>query len=109
MLIDLRTYHVQPNTMDRHMQLYAEHGYDVQRKHLGEPIAYLLTESGADVNAYVHIWAYRDAADRERKRTNLRNDPGWHEMQRLSAAAGYLVRQENRLMTPAPFFAFPKA
>lgn len=107
MLIDLRTYRVQPNSMDLHMKLYETYGYDVQRRHLGEPVAYLLTESGRDVNSYVHIWAYEDAGDRERRRAALQADPQWHEMCRRSAEAGYLIGQENTLMRPAPFFRFP--
>ena len=107
MLVDLRTYHVRPNTMAQHMSLYEKHGFAVQSRHLGPPLAYLVTESGADVNGDVHIWTYADAADRAEKRAAMQADPAWHEMQRLSAEAGYLVRQENRLMVPAPFFTFP--
>jgi hypothetical protein len=33
-----------------------------------------------------------------------RPDPEWQAFLKLSAEAGYLVAQENRLLTPAPFF-----
>jgi hypothetical protein len=102
-LLDVRTYHVKPNTMKPHMDLYAEHGFPVQKKHLGEPLAYLTTESGADVNCYIHIWVYENAADRERKRAAMIADPAWHRWQEMSAQAGYLVKQENRLMSPTAF------
>ena len=103
MLYDLRTYTCTPGKIKKHLALYAEHGFDVQRRHLGEPVVYLQTETG-DVNSYVHIWAYDDAADRARKRAALQADPEWAKYLVLSADAGYLQSQTNRLMTPVPFF-----
>lgn len=104
MLYDLRTYTCTPGKIKKHLALYAEHGFDVQRRHLGEPVVYLQTETG-DVNSYVHIWAYDDAADRARKRAALQADPEWAKYLVLSADAGYLMSQNNRLMTPVPFFS----
>ena len=85
------------------MALYAEHGYDVQRRHLGEPLAYLLTETG-NVNSYTHIWVFADAGDRSQRRSALQNDPDWARYLEKSAQAAYLTSQENRLMVRAPFF-----
>ena len=102
-LIDHRTYNVRPGTMQKHLKLYEEHGFAVQKRHLGEPLAYMTTETGADVNCYIHIWVYEDAADRARKRAALQKDPEWHRYLEMSGAAGYLIRQENRLMTPVAF------
>jgi hypothetical protein len=87
MLYDVRTYTCRPGTLKKHLALYAEHGYDVQRRHLGEPLAYLQTETG-NVNSYTHIWVFADAA-------------GYLEK---SAQAAYLVSQDTRLMVPTPFF-----
>jgi hypothetical protein len=76
MLLDHRTYTVKPGTMTRQMALYREFGLAPQKRHLGEPLAYLITESGA-VNTYVHIWVYQDAADRATKRAAMAADPEW--------------------------------
>lgn len=103
MLYDVRTYTCQPGKIKKHLALYAEYGFDVQRRHLGEPLAYMQTETG-DVNSYVHIWVYEDAADRARKRAALQADPAWVDYLARSAEAGYLVSQRNQLMTPVPFF-----
>jgi hypothetical protein len=103
MLYDVRTYTCQPGKIKKHLALYAEYGFDVQRRHLGEPLAYMQTETG-DVNSYVHIWVYEDAADRARKRGALQADPAWVEYLARSAEAGYLVSQRNQLMTPVGFF-----
>jgi hypothetical protein len=103
MLYDVRTYTCIPGTLKKHMALYAEHGYDVQRRHLGEPLVYLLTETG-NVNSYTHIWVFADAGDRSQRRAALQNDPDWAGYLEKSAQAAYLVSQENRLMVRAPFF-----
>ncbi len=107
MLYDVRTYTCIPGTIKKHLALYAEHGFDIQRRHLGEPVVYMQTETG-DVNSYMHIWAYDDAADRARKRSALQADPAWARYLGLSSEAGYLLSQTNRLMTPVSFFK-PKA
>ncbi len=103
MIYDHRTYTCRPGTIQKHFKLYGEHGYDVQRRHLGEPVVYGHVETG-DVNSYVHIWAYEDAADRAKKRAALSADPEWKAYLAKSAEAGYLVSQVNQIMVPTPFY-----
>jgi hypothetical protein len=102
MLLDHRTYTVRPGTMARHLALYEQYGLKPQTRHLGEPLAYLITESG-EVNTYVHIWAYKDAADRATRRAAMQADPEWQAYVQKSGEAGYLAAQKNSLMTPASF------
>lgn len=102
MLLDVRTYTARPGTLQKHLALYAEHGFDIQRHHLGEPLAYMVAESGKQ-NCYTHIWVYEDAADRSARRARLQADPAWVAYLEKSAQAGYLIAQENQLMTPAKF------
>jgi hypothetical protein len=102
MLVDHRTYTVKPGTMAKHMAIYQEYGLVPQKRHLGEPLAYLITESG-EVNTYVHMWVYKDAADRAAKRAAMSADPDWHLYLHKSGEAGYLIGQRNNLMNPAPF------
>lgn len=104
MLFDHRTYTCRPGTIKKQMALYEEHGFEVQKRHLGEPLFYGITETGP-VNSYVHIWVYENAADREKRRAAMQADPDWVSFLQKSAEAGYLVSQENKLMTPAPFFS----
>ncbi|MEO1986990.1 MAG: NIPSNAP family protein [Martelella sp.] len=103
MIYDHRTYTCRPGTIRKHLTLYGEHGFDVQRRHLGEPIVYGAVETG-DVNSYVHIWCYDDAADRAARRAALAADPEWQDYLKRSAEAGYLVSQVNQILAPAPFF-----
>lgn len=103
MIYDHRTYICRPGTIKKHMKLYEEHGWAVQRRHLGQPVLYGAVETG-DVNSYIHVWAYEDAADRAAKRQALIADPEWQSYLAKSADAGYLVSQINTILTPAPFF-----
>ena len=92
MLLDHRTYTVRPGTLAKHMKLYEEHGMAAQKRHLGEPLAWLVTETG-ELNTFVHIWVYQNAADRERRRAAMNADPEWQAFLQKSAEAGYLMRQ----------------
>lgn len=102
MLVDVRTYTCRPGTIKAQLELYEKYGMTPQKRHLGEPLAFLVTETGP-LNTYMHMWVYQDAADRAKRRAAMQADPEWNEFLKQSAAAGYLVAQETKLMTPAPF------
>lgn len=102
MLLDVRTYTCRPGRLKPQLELYEQYGFKPQTRHLGQPFAFLITETGP-INTYIHIWAYESAADRETKRAAMQADPEWQEFLRRSGEAGNLVAQENRLMTPAAF------
>lgn len=103
MLIDHRIYTVRPGTLKEQVDLYEKHGYAVQKKHLGEPLAFLLDSGGEVTSGYVHIWVYADADDRKRKRAALAADPEWQQYVKINKEAAYLLKQEVRLMAPAAF------
>ena len=107
MLLDVRTYTCKPGTIKKHLEVYEQFGKAPQTKHLGQPIAYLVTETG-NVNQYVHIWGYDNAGDREAKRAAMWSDPDWITYTQESAKLGALINQENKLMRPVDFFAEPK-
>lgn len=107
MIFDQRTYTCRPGTIKAHLELYEKHGFGPQTRNLGEPYLYATTEVG-DVNQYVHIWAYKDITERAERRAALWADPEWLAYTKLSAEAGYLIKQENRILVAAPFFK-PKA
>ena len=76
MLLDHRTYTVRPGTLRKQLALYEQYAFPVQKRYFGEPLAWLVAETG-DVNSYVHIWVYEDAADRARKRAAMMGDAEW--------------------------------
>ena len=103
MLLDVRTYTCRPGTIGKHLALYDKLGKVPQTRHLGQPLAFMVTETG-NVNQYIHIWTYENAGDRERRRAALWTDPDWLAYVAESASLGALEVQENRLMTPVSFF-----
>lgn len=107
MLLDVRTYTCRPGMIKKHFEVYDRFGKAPQTKHLGQPLAYLQTETG-NVNQFIHIWVYENAADREKRRAAMQADPDWQAYQAESAKLGALESQENRLMRPVDFFQFKR-
>jgi len=105
MIFDMRTYTCKPGTVPLQLKLYEEHGYKVQTKHLGKPALYGVTETGA-INTYVHVWAYKDAGDRQTKRAAMQADPDWHAFLAKTKEAGYLLAQENQILQAPSFFEY---
>jgi len=102
MLLDHRTYTCRPGTIKKHLALYEKMGWVPQTRHLGQPLAYLTTETG-NPNQYVHIWVYENAADREARRAAMWADPEWVAYTQESARLGALEAQENKLLVPTGF------
>ena len=70
MIYDHRTYICHPGTIKKQLALYGEFGREAQIRNLGKPLLFAATETG-NVNSYIHIWAYQDAADRAKKRATM--------------------------------------
>src|ERR1035441_8153635 len=100
MLIDLRTYTLHPGRTQEYLDIYAKEGLSVQLEHLGRLVGYFTSEVGA-LNQAVHIWAYENSTDRDRRRAALWADP------RFGAVAKSLYpliqAQENKLLKPTAF------
>ncbi len=90
--------------MARQLALYAEAGYETQCRHLGAPMFYGMVETG-DVNSYVHLWQYENAADREARRAALYRDDAWRDYRARGSDLGYQTGQENSLLVGAPFWS----
>lgn len=103
MIFDHRTYTCRPGTIKKQMAMYEEFGLVPQTRHLGQPYLYGMVETG-DPNAFIHVWAYEDAADRATKRAAMQADPDWQAYLVKNAEAGYLVKQQNMILMPPPFF-----
>ena len=107
MIFDHRTYAVRPGTLPAYMALYEKEGMATQKRHLGEPVLWAFAEVG-EINTFVHVWAYDDVADRATKRAAMQADPAWQDYIGKAGERGYLVRQENKILMPAPFFALER-
>ena len=102
MLVDHRTYRIRPGMMQSHLDLYQQYGQAAQVRHLGEPYAYMVAESG-ELNTVIHLWAYEDAADRQRRRAAMLADPEWQTYIKKLAESGLLMEQKTSLMIPTKF------
>ncbi len=106
MLLDVRVYTCRPGMIKKHLDLYEEMGKTPQTAHLGQPLAYMKCETG-NPNQYMHVWAYKDAGDRETKRAAMWADPQWLAYTKENAKLGALEKQENTLWSPVDFFPEP--
>jgi len=69
-IVDHRTYELQPGRLRDFLALYEKEGLPIQLKHLGNLVGYYMTEVG-NVNEIVHMWGYTDLADRTKRRAAM--------------------------------------
>ena len=94
-LYEIRTYTMQPGVTQTVIERWAER---IEARVKLSPLAACgYTELGP-LNQWIHIWAYKDAAERFRIRDESRKDGNWPP-----ATRGMFVRQENMLVVPASF------
>jgi hypothetical protein len=74
----------------------------VQRRHVGDPLGYFISEVGT-LNQVVHLWGYKDAADRFTRRAAMEADPDWTAYKKMTAEGRYIQQQENQLLNSAPW------
>jgi len=74
MIYEFRTYRVVPGTLPQVEKLFGE-AYE-HRKKYSELTAFWHTEIGP-LNEVVHVWAYRDLAERAQIRAAAAKDPNW--------------------------------
>ena len=102
MIVDLRMYTCKPNRLPAFVALYKEHAWPLQSKYLKNCLGWYVTVEGA-LNTVVHLWGYKDQADREARRNAMAADPAWGEYLRRAAEADVLVKMENRILRPTDF------
>ena len=97
MIVDVRIYNIVPRKMGTYLKLFEEYGLPVQRRHLGDPLGYFVTEHG-QLHQVVHLWGYESLADMEQKRDARNADPAWDDY--IARTDGLVVSQENKLTRP---------
>ena len=100
MIVDHRTYELQPGRLREFLALYEKEGLPVQMKHLGNLVGYFTTEVG-NVNEIVHIWGYADLADRTKRRAAMAADPAWQAY--LQKSREYMKHMNNKILVPTAF------
>ena len=100
MLADLRTYTIRLEYLQEFLALVEHEVIPIQIEHLGRLVGYFTSETGT-LSQVVHLWAFADAADRERRRANLYADPRFQALgKRMSHM---VVAQESKLLRPTAF------
>lgn len=104
MIVEQRTYTIAVGRLPSYLATYGAEGYDIQRRHLGEPIGFYSTEFGP-LSQVVHLWRYEDYGDRTDRRAALFADADWQAF--LPKVTPLIVQMENRLLLPTPFWTQP--
>ena len=94
-LFEIRSYTLAPGALPGMMERWATK-ID-ERVKLSPLVGAWYSEFGA-LNKWVHIWAYKDAAERQRIRSDAVARGIWPPG---GAAAGLVLKQENKLVMPA--------
>jgi hypothetical protein len=100
MILDERSYAIQPAHVGTYLRLYETEGMSIQVGHLGDLVGWFTSDTGR-VNEVVHIWRYRDAGDRERRRAAMEADPAWQAFR--AKAAPYVIEMRSRILRPTSF------
>jgi len=94
-IYEMRSYTYQPGTMGEVLKRWAA---AVPHREEYSPLAAgMYTELGG-LNKWVHIWPYKDLAERNSIREEAGKNEHWPPPTRE-----FLVRQENKIMLPAAF------
>lgn len=94
-LYEIRTYTMLPGAAPTVIEKWAER---IEGRQKYSPLAFCgHTELGA-LNQWIHVWAYKDAAERFSVRDKARESGAWPP-----ATRGQFVRQENMFVVPAAF------
>ena len=106
MIVDHRTYTLHPGRIGEFLAIYAEHGYPLQQRYLGDCVGWYTSMDIGPLNQVVHLWRYADLADRASRRAALAADPGWPAY--LEQAIPLVQHMENKILSAAPFFALDR-
>lgn len=100
MIVEQRTYTLQIGAAPKYLKVYEAEGLLVQREILGRMVGYFTTDIGP-LHQIVHMWAYKDYAERSERRAKLLADPRWQAY--VPKIRDFQISQENKILIPAPF------
>jgi hypothetical protein len=100
MIYEMRTYRLRTGTVPAYLKLVEEEGIAIQKAYLGQLVGYFFSEIGA-LNEIVHVWAFADLNDRERRRATLIADPRWLDF--LPKIQALIETMDNKILKPAAF------
>jgi hypothetical protein len=94
-IYEFRTYTYQPGTLPTVLERF---GKVIPERTKISPLVFAGTTMIGPLNQFIHVWAYKDAGERERLRAEAaKKVAGWPP-----ATREFMVAQENTIMNPAP-------
>jgi len=94
-LYEIRTYTMLPGAAPTVIEKWAER---IEGRTKLSPLAFCGHTEIGGLNQWIHVWAYKDAAERFRIRDEARATGAWPP-----ATRGQFVKQENMFVIPAEF------
>ena len=94
-LYEIRTYTMQPGVAQQVVARWAER---IEGRVKFSPLAAAGHTELGPLNQWIHIWAYKDVAERFRVRDEARTGGAWPP-----ATRGMFIKQENMFVVPASF------
>ena len=104
MIVEMRTYTLHPGQSANYLRLYEAEGLATQTRILGKLVGYYSSETG-DVNQVIHLWAYDDFAERQKRRAALWAEPVW--LAYVPKVGPLIVSQQSKILNPASFSPLP--
>ena len=95
MIYEFRTYTLKPRSLAEVEKRYGE-AYEYRKKY--SPLAAFWHTEVGPLNEIIHVWGYKDLAERARIRAEAAKDPNWPPKIRE-----FLVDQDVEVLTPFPF------
>lgn len=100
MIVELRTYTLQPGKIGEFLRIYVAEGLELQTRILGNLLGYYTTEAGT-LNQFVHLWGYASFEDRLQRRAQLLAEKGWQRY--LEQVMPLVQLQESKILIPTAF------
>jgi len=94
-LVDHRIYTIRLRKMNEFLEVFGQLAMPILVRTLGNPIGMYVSQVGP-LNQFVHLWAYKDLADYERRCQARDTDPEFPAY--LAASEHLIVAQETRLI-----------
>jgi NIPSNAP len=101
MIVEERMYTLYVGKVPEFMEVYERDGLPILKKHLGDMVGFFINEVGPQ-NLLVHLWAFENFDEREKRRAALVADPGWAPYRAKNQPR--ILSQETRIMRPPAFF-----
>jgi len=95
MIYEIRTYQIKPGSLGEVEKRFGA-AYESRKKY--SPLAAFLHTEIGPLNEIVHIWPYKDAADRARVRGEASKDTNWPPK-----IQEFIVKMNSEVLVPFPF------